>query len=210
MNKSQRTEKKAYHHGDLRKVLLDNAARLLREEGEEGLSMRNLAASTGVSRTAPYHHFKDKQELLCAIAEEGFARFRSVFNPPGTDQDAPPDKDRIVRFVDDYLAFATEQSEYYDLMFGSQLWKTEGLTESLTREAHGTFRGYVEGIKAWKEQGAVPDALDPLRYAQVTWSTLHGMSRLLIDGIYVDRHARNSMCKATAEMFWRELTTSSG
>ena len=210
MSKSQSTEKKTYHHGDLRKVLLDHAACLLREEGEEGLSMRNLAARTGVSRTAPYHHFKDKQELLCAIAEEGFARFRAVFNPPGTDKDDPLTKARIVRFVDDYIAFATEQSEYYDLMFGSQLWKTEGLTESLTREAHGTFRGYVDGIKAWKKQGAVSDTIDPLRYAQVTWSTLHGMSRLLIDGIYVDRHARNSMCKATAEMFWRELTESPG
>ena len=68
----------AYHHGDLRAQLLDVAARLLREEGEEGLSMRRLAQELGVSRTAPYHHFSDKHSLLCGIAEEGFRRFRQV------------------------------------------------------------------------------------------------------------------------------------
>ena len=64
--------KKAYHHGDLRQVLLDQAAALLRDEGETGLSMRALAGRAGVSRTAPYHHFRDKRELLCAIAEEEY------------------------------------------------------------------------------------------------------------------------------------------
>lgn len=210
MSKVVRDEKKAYHHGDLRNVLLDGAACLLRDEGEEGLSMRKLAARTGVSRTAPYHHFKDKQELLCAIAEEGFSRFRTVFVTPETETGQPLNKDRISRFVEDYIVFATEHSEYYDLMFGSQLWKTQGLTESLTREAHGTFRVYVDGIRQWKKQGDVSESLEPLRYAQVTWSTLHGMSRLLIDGIYVDRQARNSMCQATADMFWRELTAIPG
>jgi AcrR family transcriptional regulator len=206
MNKTTLDEKKAYHHGDLRKVLLDDAARLLREEGEEGLSMRKLAARTGVSRTAPYHHFKDKQELLCGIAEEGFTRFRTVFVHPEVSTEHPLSKDSILHFVERYIEFATGQSEYYDLMFGSRLWKTQGLTESLTSEAHGAFRRYVDGIKEWQKQGVVSEDLDPLRYAQVTWSALHGMSRLLIDGIYVDSEARNSMCKATAEMFWRELT----
>ncbi|MGB1907401.1 MAG: TetR/AcrR family transcriptional regulator, partial [Spongiibacter sp.] len=51
---------RSYHHGDLRSELLDAAARLLREEGEAGLSMRRLAQELGVSRTAPYHHFADK------------------------------------------------------------------------------------------------------------------------------------------------------
>lgn len=206
MSESATNEKKTYHHGDLYKVLLDEAARLLREEGEEGLSMRKLAAITGVSRTAPYHHFRDKQGLLCAIAEEGFRRFRAVIERLGADTGQPLSEARIVRFVDDYIEFATEHSEYYNLMLGSQLWKRDGLTESLKREAQGTFRAYVDSIRQWQKQGEVSEALDSQGYAQVTWSTLHGMSRLLIDGIYVDRAARNSMCAATAAMFWRELS----
>ena len=203
MNAFRPGEKKAYHHGNLRQVLLDGAAKLLREEGEAGLSMRKLAARTGVSRTAAYHHFKDKHDLLCATAEEGFRRFRAVFHSPGQD---PVDQQRLQRLVEDYIDFATNQSEYYDLMFGSRLWRSEGLTDTLTEEAHGTFRGYVDGIRRWRGQRGVSSRLDPLRYAQVTWSTLHGMSRLLIDGIYIDDEARKAMCQATAEMFWRELT----
>lgn len=206
MNKAYATDKKTYHHGDLRKALLDEAARLLREESEAGLSMRKLAGHAGVSRTAAYHHFKDKQELLCAIAEEGFRRFRAVFHPADIKPDDKVNEQRIQRFVKDYIDFATGQSEYYDLMFGSNLWKTEGLTATLTAEAHSTFRGYVDGIRQWKKQGSIAGTIDPLRYAQVSWSTLHGMSRLLIDGIYVDNQARDAMCRATAEMFWRELT----
>ena len=206
MSKAPATDKKAYHHGDLRKALLDEAARLLREEGEAGLSMRKLAGHAGVSRTAAYHHFKDKQELLCAIAEEGFRRFRAVFHPTDIEPDGKVNEPRIQRFVKDYIDFATGQSEYYDLMFGSNLWKTEGLTATLTAEAHSTVRGYVDGIRQWQKQGSIASSIDPLRYAQVSWSTLHGMSRLLIDGIYVDNQARNAMCRATAEMFWRELT----
>ena len=91
------------------------------------------AARSGVSRTAPYHHFKDKRELLCGIAEEGFRRFREVLHPPGLDQGREVNERRVQHFVKDYIEFATSQSEYYDLMFGSHLWKTEGLTETLTR-----------------------------------------------------------------------------
>ena len=58
---------------------------------------------------------------------------------------------------------------------------------------------------AWQESGQISKNLDPLRYAQVSWSTLHGMSRLLIDGIYVDNQSRNAMCQAAADMLWREL-----
>jgi AcrR family transcriptional regulator len=205
MASNPKPDRKAYHHGDLRKALLDDAVKLLREEGEAGLSMRNLAARAGVSRTAAYHHFEGKHALLCAVAEEGFKRFGKVFYPPEMEGDDTLNEQRIQRFVQDYIKFATGNNEYYDLMFGSQLWKTEKLTETLTQEAYRTFRGYVDGIRGWQESGQISKNLDPLRYAQVSWSTLHGMSRLLIDGIYVDNQSRNAMCQAAADMLWREL-----
>src|SRR5690606_2213787 len=69
-----------YHHGDLRATLLREAALLLREQGVEGLSLRRLAERAGVSRTAPYHHFADKNALLCALAEQGFRRLDEMMN----------------------------------------------------------------------------------------------------------------------------------
>ena len=194
--------KKAYHHGDLRQVLLNEAAALLRDEGESGLSMRALAARAGVSRTAPYHHFRDKRELLCAVAEEGFKRFVSVL----TVEEEQLSERRLGQFVRDYLDFALNNSEYYDLMFGSQLWKSEGITDTLLDEAHGSFRFYVEQVRMWQQRGLINERTDVLRYSQVSWGTLHGLSRLLIDGIYLDREAMGPMCDQAASLFWRELS----
>ncbi|KAA1194287.1 TetR/AcrR family transcriptional regulator [Pseudohalioglobus sediminis] len=194
-------EKSTYHHGDLRRTLLDQAAGLLREEGEKGLSMRALAARAGVSRTAPYHHFADKQQLLCAIAEEGFRRFVGVLRI----ESAALSEQRLQQFVRNYLEFAVNNAEYYDLMFGSQLWKSGHISSALQDEAHSSFRFYVAQVRAWQDQQRISPTLDALRYAQVTWSTLHGMCRLLIDGIYLDTATMGPMCDQAGSMFWREL-----
>lgn len=196
----------SYHHGDLRQVLMDEAALMIKEEGEKALSMRKLAARAGVSRTAPYHHFADKQALLCAIAEEGFRRFNLIGESEDVDADGALSLSVQLSFVRNYVKFAQDNAQYYDLMFGGHLWKSQQLTDSLTREAHASFRRYVEKLRAWRTEGRILNSVDPLRFAQVSWSTLHGMSRLLIDGIYMDDAAIDPMCENAAEMFWRQLT----
>src|SRR5690349_19263411 len=65
-----------YHHGDLRRALVDAALALI-SEGELGtFSLREVARRAGVTPAAPYHHFKDKTALLAAVAEEGFEALR--------------------------------------------------------------------------------------------------------------------------------------
>src|SRR5260370_17441752 len=66
----------AYHHGDLRRALLVETARTIREDGVDAVTLRAVAARLGVSRTALYRHFADKSALLAAVAREGFQRFR--------------------------------------------------------------------------------------------------------------------------------------
>ncbi|MEM8933179.1 MAG: TetR/AcrR family transcriptional regulator, partial [Acidobacteriota bacterium] len=63
---------RSYHHGDLRAALVDAAARLLEDDGATALSLRSVAREAGVSHTAPYRHFRDKHELLEAVAASGF------------------------------------------------------------------------------------------------------------------------------------------
>ena len=191
-----------YHHGNLRDALVRAGVALLRKGGPQNLSLRAVAQEAGVSRAAPYHHFKDKRELLCAIAEQGFRQFVGVL----TIEDDNLSEARMGRFVRDYLDFALKHSEYYDLMFGSQLWKSQGITDTLQQEAHGSFRFYVEQVRDWQERGQINPEIDVLRYSQVSWGTLHGLSRLLIDGIYLDRQSMGPMCDQAASMFWRELT----
>lgn len=169
--------------------------------------MRKLALAVGVSRTAPYHHFSDKQALLCAVAEEGFRRFRRIVTTrlDTAEPAAVIDEAAIRLFIRRYIDFAVNNAEYYDLMFGGHLWKSEQLTASLKGEAYTSFKVYVDQIRCWQKARLVSSTVDPLRYAQVSWSTLHGMSRLLIDGIYLDSEAVAAMSDAAANMFWQQL-----
>src|ERR1051325_1856783 len=73
MSESNASEARPYHHGDLRRALVDAARRLLETEGPAAMSLRAVAREAGVSPAAPYHHFKDKGELLGAVASEGWA-----------------------------------------------------------------------------------------------------------------------------------------
>ncbi|MDP1643250.1 MAG: helix-turn-helix domain-containing protein, partial [Phenylobacterium sp.] len=70
MRESEAPESRPYHHGDLRRALVEAACRLLEKEGAQALSLRAVAREAGVSPAAPYHHIKDKSELLDAVAHE--------------------------------------------------------------------------------------------------------------------------------------------
>ncbi len=208
MAKSVPREKKAYHHGDLKSVLLDETARILREEGEDALSLRRLAANIGVSRTAPYHHFRDKQSLLCAVAEEGFSRFNLNMKTALEKARGKGGQQAMRAYVKAYVNFAMMNSEYYDLMYGGKVWRSDSLTKSLVTSARGTLRGNVERLQALQNRGLVAQDLDILRFAQVSWGTHHGISRLLIDGIYTDSASVNRICETAADMLWQQMDPS--
>lgn len=195
--------KASYHHGDLRDSLVDAAADILREAGTHGLSMRKLADRVGVSRTAPYHHFEDKQQLLCAIAERGFEKQSLVI--ASTEDASLPFKQRLRNFVQGYLGFALENPQYYDLMFSADIWKADGIDPVFRERAYLSFRQFVERIDAWQRQGDLAQDVSALRKAQITWSTMHGLARLMIDGIYVDRKAMLAMCDVATDMFLQPL-----
>lgn len=204
-NKQSIESKKPYHHGDLRQQLVQGAVKLLREDGEAGLSMRKLAADVGVSRTAPYHHFKDKDELLCAIAEEGFTRMLRLLEKGADEGFDLLSADGMRTSFLEYVKFATENPEYYDLMFGGALWRSKSLTESLRQVAYESFRKDLQVMKRYQEAGRIRADLDLLRFSQVRWSVMHGMSRFMIDGIYMDSSAIEAMTETAVEMFLRFL-----
>src|SRR5919107_2602594 len=74
--RAARKPRRPYHHGNLRRALLDEALATIRAEGVNGLTLREIGARLGVSRTALYRHFADKRALLAAVAIEGFRTLR--------------------------------------------------------------------------------------------------------------------------------------
>lgn len=178
-----------YHHGDLRSALLQEANVMLKESGIDGLSLRQLAERVGVSRMAPYHHFRDKHDLLCALAAEGFRELDKLIEraTPGSTAKAPDLQATLARFVRDYLHFAVDNPDRYELMFGRPIWKGANPSAELKETAFACFRHYAERIGTLLGQQRLPKGSKPLRLAQASWATLHGLCRLMIDGIYVNQ-----------------------
>jgi len=193
-------DKKNYHHGDLQKSLLRAATTMLNEQGIDSLSLRKLAESVGVSRTAAYHHFKDKNDLLCAIAASGFNQWQQqaekIFNTPSQTRER-----QYQNFVYGYIHFATENPNLYDLMFGRTIWKEQGSTETLRQAAYPSFEFQVKMTKYWQEKQLLPQSESSLRLAQVIWGTLHGIAKLLIDGIYTEQSNVDEMCECAVNLF---------
>jgi AcrR family transcriptional regulator len=195
-----RKVKESYHHGDLQQSLVQGATDMLIEFGIENLSLRKLAERVGVSRTAPYHHFKDKNDLLCAIAANGFdTLMKSVKSI--TEQQSLTNEQKFREFVHGYVNYAVDNPQIYELMFGRTIWKAQGENDSLKAAAYPSFQFQVQVIKLWQNQGLLPQKLNSLRLAQVTWATLHGIARLVIDGIYADASHVDEMCECAVALF---------
>ncbi len=104
-----------YHHGDLRRALVDGGRRLLEREGSAALSLRAVAREAGVSAAAPYHHFKDRAALLYAVAHEGNVALNEAVRIAF--DSAEPGQARIIAVGLAYVTFALANPALYELMF---------------------------------------------------------------------------------------------
>ena len=208
MSKRTAAEQKNYHHGDLKKALLEETAAILREEGEASLSLRRLAANLGVSRTAPYNHFENKDALLSAVAEEGFRRFESEMRAVRHKHRRSDGREFFRAMVQAYVNFAVKQQEYYDLMYSGTSWRGGSPMESLATTARKTLRDDIERMKRAQDEGLFSSSVDVAEFVQIYWGTLHGISRLTLDGVYSDPKSLRKLCNATADMLWRQLDPS--
>ena len=191
--------KTSYHHGDLGPTLVNAATEMINEGGVDALSLRKLAEKIGVSRTATYHHFAGKHDLLCAVAAQGFASWHKIERQIFTDNSLTV-RERYRKFVFSYIEFASQKPAIYDLMFGNTLWKENKGNQALRDVAYPCFHFQVEMTKSWQEQGNLPKGEKTLRLAQVTWSTMHGIARLVIDGIYADASSVEEMCECAINL----------
>ncbi len=166
-----------YHHGDLRRALVRSARRLLREGGPEALTLRGVARAVGVSQAAPYRHFEDRQALVAAVAEEGFKDLKSAMRR-GMEQAEGRSALRQVAVA--YVTFAHAHPAEYRVMFGPVAADREDLS-SLKATSRSVLDFVKTGIERLQEAGLVGGG-DAQVLAVVTWSMLHGLVMLSLDG----------------------------
>jgi AcrR family transcriptional regulator len=167
-----------YHHGSLRTALLAEAERTVRDRGAQDLSLRELARAVGVSHSAPRRHFTDRQALLDALAESGFARLgselRAAVDGAGEDFQA-----RLRAMAAAYVRFATRDAALLELMFAGKHRQPAGpLQEAATR----AFAVVLEVM----EQGQLDGVLErgePQRVGLVLFATIQGVAALVNGGM---------------------------
>ena len=208
---NKKPKKKSYHHGDLQQALLLTARKMVEQDGVEALSLRKLAEQVGVSRTAAYHHFNDKNDLLIAIASEGFKQWQQLsqdlVKSPSTSTNTNTEQNlsaqqEFQQFFQRYIDFATNNPAIYQLMFGDTLWQNTSANEAnkLAETAHPCFHYQLELTKQWQQQGILSQVEDPLRLTQVTWATMHGIARLVIDGVYQQGASIDDICQCAINL----------
>jgi AcrR family transcriptional regulator len=166
-----------YHHGRLRAELLVEAGRTLREQGIEALSLRDLARQAGVSHAAPRRHFADRQALLDALAEAGFARLgdevRTAIDGAGENYDA-----RLRAAVTAYVRFATQDAALLDLMFAAKGARQDAVAPESSAPLFATVADLIdEGQQA----GRLPPG-DPERLRLLLAAILAGIAALVTSG----------------------------
>jgi AcrR family transcriptional regulator len=162
--------------------MIKAAIGLVEREGIDALSLRKLAEQVGVSPPALYHHFRDKQALLCTIGEEVIELLSGEMQRELSEVDGV--EARFERFVTVYVRFALGRPELYELLFGRVIWKGEGPeSEAFRSKARASFRNYAEMVSSLHAQGQLSSDLNPLRLAQVMWGTLHGLCCMYNDGL---------------------------
>ncbi|AGI87347.1 TetR/AcrR family transcriptional regulator [Streptomyces albidoflavus] len=174
------TERRPYHHGNLRTDLLDAAERSLRARGAEQLSLRDLARDVGVSHAAPRRHFADRRALLDALAESGFRRLgeqlRAAVDEIGDEDDLPA---RLHAFASAYVRFATENAALTELMNSSK--HRPGAT-AVAEAAAATFGQIGDLIKEGQERGEL-EGDDPAETGLVIYATVLGITSMLNSGM---------------------------
>ncbi len=166
-----------YHHGDLRAALVQTALDLVEESGVEALSLRQVARRAGVSRGAPYHHFRNKEAMIAAVAQHGFVQLTSCM--AGAEAMAPRVAMRACG--SGYLRFAQDNPTLYRLMFGTKVgdFHAHPALEAEAKAAFGILQGHLQRLQA---AGEAP-AGDPFSWSMAVWASVHGMALLLIDDL---------------------------
>jgi AcrR family transcriptional regulator len=187
--KGNRKRADRYHHGDLRRALLEEALRTIQTDGVEALTLRSAGERLGVSRTALYRHFADKPALLAAVGREGFRLLRMTLTEAWEKNGRGRSGFEAMGVA--YVRFAAEHPSHYRVMFGGFIESCEK-DAAFVEEAKSAFQVLVDSLIEQQRAGIVR-ADDPELQARMIWSLVHGISMLVIDGQLRGRDERGEM-----------------
>ncbi|MEY4982631.1 MAG: hypothetical protein RIR62_897 [Pseudomonadota bacterium] len=172
----QTAPRSSYHHGDLRAQLIRAVRDLVETHGPDGFSVAEAARRAGVSSAAPYKHFRDRPELLRAVASEGMDRLRDAMQA-AADRHPAGSFESIAAIGQAYADFARTGPGVFRLVFGL----TEGHEDDPELEEKGLrcFSVVLQAVAAVLGKPAEDAGVRTRAYA--LWTCVHGHCFLTID-----------------------------
>lgn len=172
MPPSKARRARPYHHGDLRRALIDAALAAIGRDGVASISLRGLARDLGVSHAAPVHHFRDKAGLLTAVAVEGFellaARLQRAWEETGS----------FLEVGVAYVGFATSHPAHFEVMFRPDLYHRDD--PELARASDAAAAVLYERVG--QAVGRARRRRDTELAGIAAWALVHGLATLWLNG----------------------------
>ena len=171
-----------YHHGDLEVALITTARKFVKKNGLESLSLRQIANEIGVSPSAAYHYFPDRNSLLSAL---GFSLFeeladyqeRELAKVPGASARAA--RERFRNLGRTYFDWAIREPHFFNLMF-SDFCLIESSRDQ-AREENRAYQSLINCLDDLVETGSM-DKKVRASAELLSWSVVHGTTSLIVSG----------------------------
>jgi AcrR family transcriptional regulator len=174
--------RRPYHHGDLRAALVEASRALIRKKGLHGFTLREVARRAGVSHNAPYRHFRNRDDLLAAIAEEGFNRLTARVQEAASKGAGPLDRLRMAGVA--YVQFGLDRPEEFNVMFSMS--PDPDTHPSAKAAAEASFQSLLDLIVDCRNAGLLA-RYEPLTTARIAWAQVHGITELARRGQFAFR-----------------------
>jgi len=171
-------KKKAYHHGDLKNALIEAGADILAKDGVGGLSLRKVAQKAGVSHTAPYAHFADKQALIAAISTDGYRRLYEALSAAAQHYAADPAR-QLVEGAWAYVQFALNDTDHFKITLSGVIEKEKDYP-AFVEISQRSFALLVQIVTACQQAKVLKRGPSDL-IAVGVWSLIHGFISLVLE-----------------------------
>ncbi len=173
-----RKKRSRFHHGDLRRAVLDTVVEIMAREGPDAITLREVARRIGVTHAAPYRHFASKEALLAAVAEEGFRLMRAEILEAMVRR-GPDPLERWEELGVAYVLFAARHPCHFRLMYSSTL-ADRSAHPSLREAAEAAYGLLLDVVVESQAQRRVVEG-DPRKLAFTAWAMMHGLAVLLLE-----------------------------
>ena len=196
--------KKTYHHGDLKNALIEAGADILAKDGVSGLSLRKVAQKAGVSHTAPYAHFADKQALIAAISTDGYRRLYEALAAT-TQQYADDPARQLIEGAWAYVQFALNDTDHFKITLSGAIEKEKDYP-AFVEISQQSFALVVQIVEACQQAKVLKRGPTDL-IAVGVWSLIHGFVSLILEDqishTVLERYSQREMLILTLNQITR-------